>query len=477
METLAYRKNYQEYKSELDAELGRTAEGFVRIGYLLKVARDTDVLRESPYENVVDFAKAEYGIDKTQVSRFIHINDRFSEGGYSDRLEEHYRGFGYAKLAIMLQLPDAVNDILTPSYSKSEIRMLKEEVDEEKGITDLEVMMEETPEGIKEAPDELSRAVRQLGGDEPALYRGIYGAAAGGWQQDAVQEVMAPDGERTYSIRIAGAGRFLLSLKVTENTVTMVNVRSGGKQTYRWEDVTAAWKRVINASLPVEQGWQETYGKEMPQEECRTAPDTKAAPVQPKKEAKVVRAAKPKKESEKTLQTKEREDAAVLEDQEAAGQGLPEQAAGNAAESGADVPEAGAGSAENGSDPGGNGTDDAGMVLEGTQPERVDDTGEVVTETIPGQMEAEDYPEMLPEAVPQKSSEEKVAPVQPMPTAREAEKRRGEWLEQLKESLDTLYRAAEKGMWAQTERIQNEIDKELDEMKKLEQHRKEEGTR
>lgn len=477
MEALVYRKNYQEYKSELDAELGRTAEGFVRIGYLLKVARDTDILRESPYENVVDFAKAEYGIDKTQVSRFIHINDRFSEGGYSDRLEEHYRGFGYAKLAIMLQLPDAVNDILTPSYSKSEIQMLKEEVDAEKSITDLEVMMEETPEGMKAVPDELSRAVRQLGEDEPALYRGMHGAAAGGWQQDAVQGVMAPDGERTYSIRIAGAGRFLLSLKVTENTVTMVNVRSGEKQTYRWEDVTAAWKQIVNASLPAEQSWQETYGKEMPKEECRTTQDRKAAPVQPKKEAKVVRAAKPKKEAEKTLQTTEREDAAVLEEQEVTEQELPEQAAGNTDESETDVPESGTGSAENGSNPEENGTDDAGMGLDGTEPERVDDIAEIVSETIPGQMEVEDYPEMLPEAVPQKSPEEKVAPVQPMPTAREAEKRRREWLEQLKESLDTLYRAAEKGMWAQTERIQNEIDKELDEMKKLEQHRKEEGTR
>lgn len=74
-EVIEYR-NYAEYKQELDTELKKTAEGFVRIGYLLKVARDTRILAESGYQNVVEFAKAEYGIDKTQVSRFMNINDR-----------------------------------------------------------------------------------------------------------------------------------------------------------------------------------------------------------------------------------------------------------------------------------------------------------------------------------------------------------------------------------------------------------------
>ena len=41
-EVIEYR-NYAEYKQELDTELKKTAEGFVRIGYLLKVARDTRI--------------------------------------------------------------------------------------------------------------------------------------------------------------------------------------------------------------------------------------------------------------------------------------------------------------------------------------------------------------------------------------------------------------------------------------------------
>ena len=52
------------------------------------------------------------------VSRFISINDRFSEDGNSPVLRTTYQGFGYAKLAIMLQLPDTLNEELTPEYSK-----------------------------------------------------------------------------------------------------------------------------------------------------------------------------------------------------------------------------------------------------------------------------------------------------------------------------------------------------------------------
>ena len=125
MNKLEELKNYSEYKAALDEQIKESAEGFVKIGYLLKLAKDTDILKDSQYSNVIEFAKAEYGIDKTMVSRFISINDRFSENGNSPVLRTTYQGFGYAKLAIMLQLPDTLNEELTPEYSKREIQTLK----------------------------------------------------------------------------------------------------------------------------------------------------------------------------------------------------------------------------------------------------------------------------------------------------------------------------------------------------------------
>lgn len=70
--------SYQDYKAAVDTEMNRAAESFVRIGYLLKIARDTDILKESGYANVNEFAESIYHLDKSQVSRFININDTFA---------------------------------------------------------------------------------------------------------------------------------------------------------------------------------------------------------------------------------------------------------------------------------------------------------------------------------------------------------------------------------------------------------------
>lgn len=93
MEILNYKKteiqnSYVDFKASMDAVVERVEEGFVQIGYYLKIARDTQVLQESGYKSVTDFAAAEYGLDKSAVSRFIAINDRFAEDGYSDRLKD-----------------------------------------------------------------------------------------------------------------------------------------------------------------------------------------------------------------------------------------------------------------------------------------------------------------------------------------------------------------------------------------------------
>ncbi|RGD64454.1 hypothetical protein DXA98_10470 [Lachnospiraceae bacterium OF09-6] len=134
--------NYKQYKESLDQELSRSAESFVRIGYLLKVARDTNILYESGYETVTQFAEAEYNLRPDQVTRFMQINDRYSEDGYGMNLQDSYKGMGYTKLVEMLQLPLAIAQELTPDFTREEIKEIRSEVEEEQKITDLEVMME-----------------------------------------------------------------------------------------------------------------------------------------------------------------------------------------------------------------------------------------------------------------------------------------------------------------------------------------------
>lgn len=301
MEQVIEYRSYQEYKQELDTELKKTAEGFVRIGYLLKVARDTSILAESQYDNVVDFARAEYGIDKTQVSRFIHINDKFSKGGYAPELKEEYQGFGYAKLSIMLSLPDSVNEELTPDFSKSEVQQVKDEIDEEKKTTDIEVMLEEKDSVQQSFDTNLEKAVYQLGKDAPEVYKRLWESAVkNGESGKRFIENLIPDEKAMYIVRIPGAGRCMLSMKAEEDTVKLINIRdSSANETYTKQELEDALKKMLPDTDTWRNAWESLYGEKLQAEKSAAV-----APVQPKaaprKESKVIVPKKP--EPEKSVQ-------------------------------------------------------------------------------------------------------------------------------------------------------------------------------
>lgn len=228
--------NYADFKQTMDAVVEEVEEGFVKIGYLLKVARDTQVLQESGYATVNEFAEREYGLDKSAVSRFIAINDRFAENGYAPRLQEQYRGMGRAKLSIMLMLPEWINEEISPDYSKSDIQAIRAEVAEEEKTTDLEILMEEREDIYDRLENDLQRVLWKLGQDIPELYCKLWKEymRADNVEQLAkeVMEIMAPAGEGMHSARISGIGRLMLSLKGADRDLVLINVRSGEKQGY-----------------------------------------------------------------------------------------------------------------------------------------------------------------------------------------------------------------------------------------------------
>lgn len=302
MESLTCITNYQQYKQAMDTEIHKTTEGFVRIGYLLKMARDNaTILESSGYKDVVEFAQAEYHIDKTQVSRFIRINDRFSEGGNSDRLMDKYQDFGYAKLAIMLQLPDGLNEILTPDFSKSEIQTVKEEYDEEQKTTELEVMMEGSDAAQENLDSTIAKVLHQLLRENPEKFVEVHAAYDDGMA--AVLEALAPSGSMIYTVRLQGIGRMALSIQEGKDTVSLVNVRDGEMENVPCAEVMKALENnIINTLLKPEINYECIYGVPFPK---RTPENAEVAPVQqekpadkPRKESKVVKSKPAEKKPE-----------------------------------------------------------------------------------------------------------------------------------------------------------------------------------
>lgn len=367
MEQVIGYRSYQEYKQELDTELKKTAEGFVRIGYLLKVARDTSILAESQYDNVVDFARAEYGLDKTQVSRFMNINDKFSEGGYAPELKAEYQGFGYAKLSIMLLLPEDVNNVLTPDYSKAEIQQIKDEVDEEKKTTDIEVMLEEKDSVQQSFDTNIEKAVYQLGKDAPEVYKRLWESSVkNGESGKRFIENLIPDEKAMYIVRIPGAGRCMLSMKAEEDAVKLINIRdSSANETYTKQELEDALKKMMPDTDTWGKAWQSLYGEKLPAEKNAAVAlvQSKAAP---RKESKVIVPKKP--EPEKSVpESKENVSKTVQKPEMTLNDVNPE------------IPAP---------DP---------KPVEEDVPEEKPDVQQDTNEQIPGQDEIENHPEYMPE--------------------------------------------------------------------------------
>lgn len=235
---------YKEFETAMDSEMSKEAEGFVRIGYLFKMARDTDVLRESGYSSYLEFAQKKYSLDKSQVSRFINIHTKFSDPENPTRLSEKYQGFGSAKLAIMLTLPDTIIEELTPTFAKSDIQAVKEELEAESKISDLEVIAEQA-ETTKEAdgqqePDILHQVVGQILDGDLYMRIKIRQALKSARRDALIQEILAPAGEAMHSVRIKGVGRLMLSVKGLDTEIALINVRSDSKEMYSWETVIRA---------------------------------------------------------------------------------------------------------------------------------------------------------------------------------------------------------------------------------------------
>ncbi len=451
MDEMSRYSSYGEYKQALDSELQKTAEGFVKIGFLLKQARDTNILEESGYKNYIEFAQAEYGIDKTTVSRFIRINDKFAEDGNSEQLQEQYRGFGYAKLAIMLQLPDEVNNIITPDFSKSEINALKDEVDEEGKVSDLEVMMEQEPMRTKYSETTLDKAMMQLLHDETDLYINLHrGFEEGQTAEEKIKmisNVMAPAETKVYTVRIPGVGRLMVSMKGIERDIEVVNVRSGEKEAFTWEvllDIVVHMCAMGKADA--KEAWSRLYLERFPEEEPKKV---EVAPVQqkkpePKKQSKVTKAKVdvPKPEKQEEMGQKETEETSQEEEENSQNTEMTEN---EAPESLHDI---------DSSIPAPDSIEDAAETQQNDE-----DCCEVQQDTdeqIPGQDTVENHPEWIPEKNTEKSSDVIDAEF------REIDEKQHE--DEMKPDFEADMAAVEESpqRTAMQELIQREIDKLVD---------------
>lgn len=178
--------DWMEMKQKLKQELLGVKQSFVRIGYALRKIDDAKLYEQDGYKSVAEFAKAEYGLEGSTVSRFMSINREYYIDGYSERLKPEYADFNRSQLEEMLKLPEADREMITPDTARKEIRDIKK------------FNHAEPQEGIA---DDVTDLIRHFGKDNADTLKKLYqcGIADNLYENiNRLIEIVNPGGSRSY---------------------------------------------------------------------------------------------------------------------------------------------------------------------------------------------------------------------------------------------------------------------------------------
>ena len=218
--------DWMSLKREIAEEFARASASFVRIGYLLRKAEESEGYKHDGYDTLTEWAQAEFGITGTYVSRFKAINARYSVGGYSDRLQDRYVGYGSAKLGEMLALPDADMEMVTPQTKREDIRTLKQfnrEAPAAEGADWVTDMMHVNP-------DDVLEEIRK---------QHVLGTLTG----KKCAEILNPGGSRMVRTKAA-----VIAMK-DDGLIVKTFGPDGGRQEVSWQELADALAMRIEAGL------------------------------------------------------------------------------------------------------------------------------------------------------------------------------------------------------------------------------------
>lgn len=267
--------DWLEIKDRIRRELNNVKHSFVRVGFYLRKVRDEKLYLQDGYSSLSEFAKAEFNMGASFVSRMISINEKFSLDGYSEQMDPRFEDFKQGALTEMLALPDSDMEMITPATPREDIRELKR-FNAQEPAAEPEAGDEHSK--ILEVVEEFCRQNRQLISD---LYE--YTPLTATAEKDLI-EMINPSGSRTFK-----KGLYFVSFTDTvvkikkfmkppqdmsyAQFVSLIVEILGEKTGHNWED-HFGWpeddrKPAENAQKPVESAQKPKESAQKPKESVR----------------------------------------------------------------------------------------------------------------------------------------------------------------------------------------------------------------
>lgn len=165
---------YEETKAGIRDGITKIKESFVEVGYYLRKIQRTEEYKADGYKDIWEFADQEYGLHRSTASRWMKMNELFSQNGESPYLKEEYQQFGKSQLQEMLYLEEDTRQQVTKDMTVREIRELRktEESIENPMQKEIPGQMEihdypEVVEGVTEEPFWEPQTITEEQQEEP----------------------------------------------------------------------------------------------------------------------------------------------------------------------------------------------------------------------------------------------------------------------------------------------------------------------
>lgn len=226
--------DWLDMKHKLKMELQGVKQSFVRIGYVLRKIEDQKLYEQDGYKSIAEFAKEEYGLEASTVSRFMSINREYSIDGYSEHLREEYLDMTRSQLEEMLKLPDKDREMVRPETPRADIRELKHfnKTEPASGVADdIKELIVRFFEGNKEILNELFA-------EERTVEKNV--------------EIVNPGGTKTFK-----KGMFFLMMYENE-----IKIKKFGSdpQTMSWKEFFDTTKEIFGEAADGTRTWKNYFG-------------------------------------------------------------------------------------------------------------------------------------------------------------------------------------------------------------------------
>lgn len=241
--------DYIQSKNEIKQELGGIVKSFVRIGWQLTRINNSEAYKHDGYNTIAEFAKAEYGMNASGVTKFIKVYEKCSVPGDTPELQEQYRNFKFNVLAELIRLPEEDQKIFQPTDKREHIRELKDfnKENESNPVNLLDWKAAQNPE------DKLRATIQEFFHEKKGLLNSLYSSEA--YQTGNIKEmsqIINPGDSMSYR-----KGTVFLMFHQENITVKIFN---GEMKTISWEQFFAHTQEIFVEAAAGNRTYENYFG-------------------------------------------------------------------------------------------------------------------------------------------------------------------------------------------------------------------------